>query len=136
MPERDAHDDDQLAAHGAAPQTPRASGEVLGGERSLETPLPASGTQDAGGTADVAVVSEPGDTLLSAGKPADRLELLLEDRLGTVDDRLRELDARLAVLEQRKSIRAPEPQPRPKPWLWLVFLVLLVVIFQLLRRVH
>jgi hypothetical protein len=131
MPERDAHDDEQLAADRAAPHTPRVSGDV----RSLETPLPKSGTHEAAVVEDPAVASEPGDTLLSAGKPADRLELLLEDKLARVDDRLRELDDRLAVLEQKRTTtRAPEP--RPKPWLWLVFLVLLVVIFQLLRRVH
>lgn len=135
MPERDAHDDSQPAGDRAAPHTPRVSGEVLADVRSQQTPLPESGTQHAAVSSDEApVVSEPGDTLLSAGKPADRLELLLEDRLSAVDERLRELEGRLAVLEQRKSIRAPEP--RQKPWLWLVFLALLVVVFQLLRRLH
>ncbi len=129
MPERDAHDDSPPAADRAAPHTPRVSGAPAD-ERS---PLPHSGTQQTAGIDEAPVVSEPGDTLLSAGKPADRLELLLEDRLSGVDDRLRELDARLAALEQRKPARAPEP--RQKPWLWLVFLVALVVIFQLLRRV-
>jgi hypothetical protein len=81
-----------------------------------------------------AVVSEPGDTLLSAGKPADRLEVMLEDRFGALDERLRQLDSRLAVLEQKKSM--PPPEPRQKPWLWIAFLIGLVVLFQLLRWVR
>jgi hypothetical protein len=79
--------------------------------------------------------------LLSAGKPADRLELLVEDRLAVVDQRLREVDerlhgvdSRLLVLEHKKSIAAPEA--RQKPWLWIAFLIAIVVVFQLLRRVR
>jgi hypothetical protein len=132
MPERDAND--SLAAESGAPHTPRVSGQQPAGASALEAPPPASGTQHAA-PPEEPVASEPSDTLLSAGKPADRLELLLEDRMAAVDDRLRELDARLAVLEQKKSVHA-DPAPRQKPWLWLVFLIGLVVIFQLLRRVQ
>jgi hypothetical protein len=78
---------------------------------------------------------EPSDTLLSAGKPADRLELMLEDRLALVDERMRELDARLAILEQKKSVR-PAAESLPRPWLWIAFLIALVVVFQLLHRVR
>lgn len=143
MPERDAHD--RPAPTSGAPHTPRVSGEQLAGVASVgETPLPESSTrahaaEDAAHSAPAA--SEPSDTLLSAGKPADRLELLLEDRLAVVDERLREVDrrlhdvdSRLLVLEQKRSIVAPEP--RQKPWLWIAFLIALVVVFQLLRRVR
>jgi hypothetical protein len=121
------------------------SGEqVAGVADGTATSLPESSTR-AAPASEPAAVSEPSDTLLSAGKPADRLELLLEDRLedrlGLVDERLRELDerlrdadSRLLVLEQKRSIVAPEP--RQKPWLWIAFLIALVVVFQLLRRVR
>jgi hypothetical protein len=140
MPERDAHDTDPAAS--SPPATPRVSGEQLAGvdAAALDTPLPESSTRPAH-TEEPAAASEPSDTLLSAGKPADRLELLLEDhlagmdqRLHEVDARLHELDTRLAVLEQRKPTSAPEP--RQKPWLWIAFLIGLVVVFQLLRRVR
>jgi hypothetical protein len=141
MPERDAHDTEPAAAS-AAPRTPRVSGEQPAGV--VETPLPESSTRahaPDSSASDPAAVSEPSDTLLSAGRPADRLELLLEDRLAVVDERLREVDerlrdadSRLLVLERKKSIVAPEP--RQKPWLWIVFLIALVVVFQLLRRVR
>jgi hypothetical protein len=115
---------------------------VSGEQRSAltDTPLPSSSAAPPQAE-ELAAVSEPSDTLLSAGRPADRLELLLEDRLATVDERLRgferdlhEVDSRLLVLEQKKSIAAPEP--RQKPWLWIAFLIALVVVFQLLRRVR
>jgi hypothetical protein len=140
MPEREVHDSEPGPASGT-PNTPRVSGEQLAGVAGVpETPLPESSTRAAQAT-DAAASSEPSDTLLSAGKPADRLELLLEDRLAVVDERLREVDqrlrevdSRLLVLEQKKSIVAPEP--RQKPWLWIAFLIALVVVFQLLRRVR
>jgi hypothetical protein len=143
MPERDAAHDTEPTAASGAPQTPRVSGEQLSG--ASETPLPASSTRAQALTSaadpELAAPSEPSDTLLSAGKPAERLELLLEDRLAVVDERLREVDerlrdadSRLLVLERRKSIVAPEP--RQKPWLWIAFLIALVVVFQLLRRVR
>ena len=146
MPERDAHAPSPPAPVSGAPHTPRVSGEQPAGSTGVvETPLPESSTRahEASSPAerDPAVVSEPSDTLLSAGKPADRLELLLEDRLAAVDERLREVDqrlreadSRLLVLERRKSIGAPEA--RQKPWLWIAFLIGLVVVFQLLRRVR
>jgi len=145
MPERDAHDSTLPAPASGAPHTPRVSGEQLAGVAGVaETPLPESSMRahvsEAAATSAPAA-SEPTDTLLSAGKPADRLELLLEDRLAVVDERLREVDrrlhevdSRLLVLEQKKSIVAPEP--RQKPWLWIAFLIALVVVFQLLRRVR
>jgi hypothetical protein len=105
-----------------------------------DTPQPASSTRTSPAEEPPAL-SEPSDTLLSAGKPADRLELLLDDRLASVDERMRglqrdlqEVDSRLLILEQKKSIAAPEP--RQKPWLWIAFLIALVVVFQLLRRVR
>jgi hypothetical protein len=140
MPERDAHDIDPAAPSGP-PATPRVSGEQLAGVAAVaDTPLPASSTRPSQ-TNEPAAVSEPSDTLLSAGKPADRLELLLEDHLASVEQRLHEVDAhlhdldtRLAALERRKPTSAPEP--RQKPWLWIAFLIGLVVVFQLLRRVR
>jgi len=90
---------------------------------------------------ELAGVSEPSDTLLSAGKPADRVELLVEDRLveierhlQEVDERLHEVDARLLVVERKKSLAAPEPERRQKPWVWFTFLIAFVVIFQLVQR--
>ena len=136
MQKQKAHDSDQTAPESGAPATPRASGEVPGGFAE-DTPLPESSTRTAQ-LPDAPVPSEPTDTLLSAGKPADRLELMLEDRLAVVDDtlalvheRLRELDARLSGLERRKSTVAPAP--RQKSWLWLAFLIALAVVFQLLN---
>jgi hypothetical protein len=122
------------AASGDALTTPRVSGELLkAGGPPAETPLPSSGTHPASAP-EAEAASEPSDTLLSAGKPADRLELLLEDRLAVVDERLHELDARLSVLEQKKTSSAPEP--RQRPWLWIAFLVALVVVFQMLQRMR
>lgn len=130
MPERDAND-----PASTPPNTPRVSGEAQARLELVDsTPLPESSTRAAQLPEEAAVISEPSDTLLSAGRPADRLELLLDDKLQVVDERLRELDQRIAVLEQRKSVRVEEP--RTRPWLWLVFLIALVVVFQLLRRVR
>jgi len=129
MPERDAQE-----SPSAPPNTPRVSGEVPAGLGAAETPVPASSTRSAQPPDEPAVLSEPSDTLLSAGKPADRLEVMLEDRLAVVDQQLRELDQRISVLEQKKSIRIEEP--RQKPWLWIVFLIALVVVFQLLRAMR
>jgi hypothetical protein len=140
MPAPDVHDTEPPAAESGPPATPRASGEQQAGLAQVETPLPVSSTR-AAEPLDAPVPSEPSDTLLSAGKPADRLELMLEDRLAVVDERLREVeqqlreaDTRLHVLEQKKASVAPEP--RQKPWLWIAFLIALVVVFQLLRRVR
>jgi hypothetical protein len=130
MPERDAND-----PASTPPNTPRVSGELQARLELVDsTPLPESSTRAAHAPEEAAVASEPSDTLLSAGKPADRLELMLEDKLSLVEGRLRELDQRLSVLEQKKSLRVEEP--RAKPWLWIVFLIALVVVFQLLRRVR
>ena len=147
MQKREANDS-HAAAESGSPATPRVSGEVLTSLESLrESPAPASSTRAAlapsepgtpsepGPLSEPGVPSEPSDTLLSAGKPAHRLELLLEDRLTEVDQRLRELDSRLAILEQKKSIAAPEPRQQ-KPWLWVAFLIALAVVFQLLHRVR
>jgi hypothetical protein len=126
MPEHDARDTDP-----EAPATPRVSGEVTGELGATDTPQPESSLRHARLPEEPPAVSEPGDTLLSAGKPADRLELLLEDRFASLEDRLRQLDGRLAVLEQKKSL--PPSDPRQKPWLWIAFLIAIVVVFQLLR---
>jgi hypothetical protein len=150
MQKREAHDS-HAAAESGSPATPRVSGEVLTSlESQHESPAPASSTRAAiapsapsepGAPSELSAPSEPGvpsepsDTLLSAGKPAHRLELLLEDRLAEVDQRLCELDGRLANLEQKKSIAAPEPRQQ-KPWLWVAFLIALAVVFQLLHRVR
>jgi hypothetical protein len=140
MPAPDVHDTEPPVAESGPPATPRASGEQQAGLAELEAPLPVSSTR-AAEPPEAPVPSEPSDTLLSAGKPADRLELMLEDRLAVVDDRLREMEeqlheatSRLLVLEQRKSSVAPEP--RRKPWVWIAFLIALVVVYQLLRRVR
>ncbi len=145
MPERDAHDPDPAAPHSGPPATPRVSGEVLASAADSAPPRSNTGNAQA---EEVSAASEPSDTLLSAGKPADRLEIRLEDRIAVVDarlrevderlrevdERLRDVDTRLHVLEQKKSIGAPEP--RQKPLLWIAFLIALVVVFQLLRRVR
>jgi len=131
MAEQDARQSESSAPESGAPETPRVSGEMSASLGATDTPQPDSNMRPAQLPDEPAVVSVPGDTLLSAGKPADRLELMLEDRFGSLDDRLRQIDARLAVLEQKKSM--PPPQPRQKPWLWIAFLIGLVVVFQLLR---
>jgi hypothetical protein len=128
MPEQDPRDPDSANADSGAPATPRVSGELGAAVAPAE---PVSSTRAAVLPEEPPVVSEPGDTLLSAGKPADRLELMVEDRFAVLDERLHQLETRLIVLEQKKSTRAPEP--RQRPWLWLAFLVALVVVFQLLR---
>lgn len=137
MPAPEVHDTEPPAAESGPPATPRASGEQQAGLAAVDAPLPISSTR----AAEAPIPSEPSDTLLSAGKPADRLELMLEDRLAVVDERLREIEqsvhqaeSRLLVLEQKKSSVAPEP--RQKPWVWIAFLIALVVVFQLLRRVR
>jgi len=135
MQKRQAHDSEPSASLRDAPATPRASGE----QSSYTAPQPESSTRGAGAFADPSVIpepapSEPSDTLLSAGKPADRREVLLEDRLAVLDERLRELDGRLGALERKKVSAASEPLQ--KPWLWIAFLIALVVVFQLLQRVR
>jgi hypothetical protein len=140
MQKQRAQDIDATSPASGAPATPRVSGEVAKGSVALsepadETPLPESSLRAA--PADAAPTNpnaESSDTLLSAGKPADRLELLLEDGLSRIDARLHDLDARLAVLEQKKP--SPVAEPRNKPWLWIVFLVVLVVVFQMLQRMR
>lgn len=134
MPVPDPRDSDATAPASSAPATPRVSGEVSTSLGAADTPQPQSSLRAAHAPDEPSVVSEPSDTLLSAGKPADRLELMLEDRFGTLDERLRQLESRLAVLEQKKSL--PPPEPRQKPWLWIAFLVALVVVFQLLRWIR
>ncbi len=129
MPERDAQD-----SPSAPPNTPRVSGEVPAGLGAAESTPPQSSTRAAQLPEEPPALSAPSDTLLSAGKPADRLEVTLDDRLAVVDQRVRELDHRISVLEQKKSIRVEEP--RQKPWLWIVFLIALVVVFQLLRAMR
>ncbi|HEY6081329.1 MAG TPA: hypothetical protein VIW29_21085 [Polyangiaceae bacterium] len=130
MPESDARD-----IQPEAPATPRVSGEQqIGSGLPADRPLPLSSTRSVQAGPDSAVVSEPGDTLISAGKPAERWELVLEDRIGVIDARLQELEARLSGLERKRLREAPVA--RPKPWLWIVFLVAVAVVFQLLRWVR
>jgi hypothetical protein len=123
-----------------SPATPRVSGEVVKGSVTeaptlVETPAPSSSvTNTQGADATEGIPSEPSDTLLSAGKPAARLELILEDGLSQIEARLRDLDTRLAALEQKKP--SPVTEPRHKPWLWLVFLIALVVVFQMFQRIR
>ncbi len=143
MPEREAHETEPPTPASGAPATPRVSGEQPAGAAGVpDAPAPESSTR-ASLAEELPVVSEPSDTLLSAGRPASPLELLLEDRLADVDERLREVDqrlqgvdSRLLILEQKKSIAVPAPEPRHKPWLWIAFLLALIVVFQLLRRVR
>ena len=135
MPERET----ESAPASVAPSTPRASGErPADASTAGDVARPASSTRPPQAE-ELAVVSEPGDTLLSAGKPADRVELLVEDRLveverhlQEVDERLHEVDSRLLVVERKKSLAVPER--RQKPWVWFAFLIAFVVIFQLLQR--
>jgi len=136
MQKQKAQDSTSAAAESAPLPTPRVSGEVPTGSFAADTPMPQSSTRMAEPPDAPGAPSEPTDTLLSAGKPADRLELLLEDRLAVVDERLRELDARIAVLEEPKPPAMSLPVARQKPWLWLVFLIALVAIFQLLRALR
>ena len=135
MPKRET----ESAPASVAPSTPRASGERRT-EASAAGDVARPGNSTRPPQAEgLAVASEPGDTLLSAGKPADRVELLVEDRLvevderlHEVDERLHEVDSRLLVVERKKSLAAPER--RQKPWVWFAFLIAFVVIFQLLLR--
>jgi len=162
MPERETHDPDPALAKSGPLPTPRVSGEPSGSLRALVGPdssgpqaspspmtVPESSTRafelrsvvppeehTPSAAPSLPVPSEPSDTLLSAGKPADKLEIMLEDRLAQVDERLRELEGRLVILEQKKTSLAPAAEARHKPWLWLAFLVALVVVFQLLRHVR
>jgi hypothetical protein len=131
MPGNDARDSEP-----AAPATPRVSGEQLGAFELATEPLPQSSQRSLESSPDSALVSEPGDTLLSAGKPAERWELVLEDRMGVLDRRLEELETRLASLERKRPRDAAGPVSRPKPWLWIAFLIGVAIVFQLLRRVR
>ena len=139
MQKQHAPDADTTSPASGAPATPRVSGEVVVGSVAeaadpTETPIPESSLRVAPANEAPSVGAGSSDTLLSAGKPADRLELLLEDGLSQIEARLRDLDARLAVLEQKKP--SPVVEPRNKPWLWIVFLVVLVVVFQMLQRMR
>jgi len=135
MPERET----ESAPASVAPSTPRASGErPADASAAGDVARPANSTRRPQAE-ELAVVSEPADTLLSAGKPAERVELLVEDRLAEVErhlqeveERLHEVDSRLLVVERKKSLAAPER--RQKPWVWFAFLIAFVVIFQLLQR--
>jgi len=129
MPESDARDSEP-----EAPATPRVSGEQqIGSALPADLAVPLSSTRNVQPSESPAM-SEPGDTLLSAGKPAERWEVVLEDRLAVVDAKLQELETRLSGLE-RKRLR-DVPVTRPKPWLWIAFLIGVAVVFQLLRWVR
>jgi len=135
MPERET----ESAPASVAPSTPRASGERPADASAAGNVARPANSSRPPQAEELAVVSEPADTLLSAGKPAERVELLVEDRLAEVerhlqevDERLHEVDSRLLVVERKKSLAAPER--RQKPWVWFAFLIAFVVIFQLLQR--
>jgi len=126
MSERDASDPTN-----PAPTTPRASGEASAPGFVGDTPVPESVTRVAEPDS-VSAPPVPSDTLLSVGPPANKLEVMLEDRLGTLDQRLFQLEDRLRVLEQKKPPEVVE-KARTKPWLWVAFLVAIATVFQLLR---
>jgi hypothetical protein len=69
------------------------------------------------------------DTLLSAPPPADRLELLLDDRLAEFQQRIDLLEQRLHVLEKRPT---PVAQLERPWWVWIAFLLFLAIGWQLL----
>jgi hypothetical protein len=65
------------------------------------------------------------DTLLSAPRPADRVELMVEDKLSGFDARLDSLEARLASLERTK---AAEPREGNGNWgIWVFLLIALAI---------
>ena len=135
MPERET----ESAPASVAPSTPRASGERPADASAAGDVERAANSTRPPQVEELVVGSEPGDTLLSAGKPADRVELLVEDRLveverhlQEVDEHLHEVDSRLLVVERKKSLAAPER--RQAPWVWCAFLIAFFVIFQLLQR--
>ena len=71
------------------------------------------------------------DTLLSAPRPADRLELVVEDRLAGFEQRLEALEARIDAVERRK---APEPsEASGRWWIWIFFLLALAVAWKALE---
>jgi hypothetical protein len=134
MATQHAPDADSASPTSGAPATPRVSGEVARVNTDAPSELAPESSTRASPPEPAPPGAAPSDTLLSAGKPAERLELRLEDGLSRIEDRLRDLDARLSVLEQKRPSAAAEP--RTNPWLWLVFLLALVVIFQLLQRMR
>lgn len=141
MSERDAHDPQSVLPTSSATDTPRAGFQLTTDLEAPVTPAPASDLRAVGPLEEAAAASDPGDTLLSVGKPAGRLELLLDDhvqefgaRFAALEDQIQELDSRLAMLEHKKSIAAPEL--RQRPWLWIAFLLALIIAFQLLHRVR
>jgi hypothetical protein len=65
------------------------------------------------------------DTLLSAPRPADRMELLVEDKLSGFETRLDSLEARLATLEHKKQV---EPREGNANWgIWVFLLIALAI---------
>jgi hypothetical protein len=134
------------------PRTPRATSEIEAERDTISDAAPESSLREVPEAAkpakdrarlELAPESEPGDTLLSAGAPASRLELMLEDRFGTLEKRLddlearrfTELDRRLQRLERERQNEALDAWAvtRNRPWLWLVFLAVVAAVFQLLR---
>jgi hypothetical protein len=133
--------------------TPRHSSEPLdsgvntanpGAERGAETPGEARDTELDGAfppepvRTPVAGFDRPAslprpdeDTLLSAPRPADRLELLIEDRLASFESRLDSMESRLEALERRKQ---PEPaEPSGRWWIWAFFLLALAIAWKALE---
>jgi hypothetical protein len=65
------------------------------------------------------------DTLLSAPRPADRLELIVDDKLSGFETRLDALEARLASLERTKAV---EPREGNANWgIWVFLLIALAI---------
>lgn len=71
------------------------------------------------------------DTLLSAPRPADKLELLIEDRLAGFEARLESLEARIESVERRKLSEPKDPAGRW--WIWVFFLLALAIAWKALE---
>lgn len=71
------------------------------------------------------------DTLLSLPRPADKLELVIEDRLAGFEARLDALEARIEGVERRKP--AEQGDPAGRWWIWVFFLLALAVAWKALE---
>jgi hypothetical protein len=129
------------------PPTPRGSPEVLDSRVTASTAAAVESSEardtelDAGlppepeRTPVAGALAEPGrpehDTLLSAPRPADRLELVVEDKLAGFEMRLDRLEARLETVERRKA--AEPEQASGRWWIWVFFLLALAVAWRALE---
>jgi hypothetical protein len=129
--------DDNPARDGSAPNTGEPAPAAASGESAK---VDVQATPVASGMTPVALRIEPRpaareeDTLLSAPTPADRLELLLEDRLSEFEQHLDLLASRISVLEKRRSTTPKASNPHP--WVWIAFLAGLAIIWKLLIYFH